>query len=370
MARRKKIEEHVVEDDAVVLEAADDVTESNQEEELVEFQASGEASFVPDPISTGSTRRKADKSNGMPMEKLGKTGVIQQVVDAFAAMTPGQAAKAYEGLMADGANKASISAKGDAKAPIKLHTMANVSMKEDIAALFKDKDGLNEDFFEDATTLFEAALHTKATVVEEALKEQYAAQLEEQVLAIRSELSEQVSGYMDYVAEQWIEENKLEAVSAIKVEIAESFMSGLKSLFEEHNIKIEDEQVDVVAAYEEQVQEIQGKLDESVNRILELQGSLAESSKKIAFSELSGGLTLKQRDEFAELAESVEYENGDDYVKKLQVIKEANFKSAVSESKDTLDDAPVEVDPETPVSASPAGPMAAYAQAISRTLKR
>ena len=222
MARKKVIKEQVDELVDETLEAADDV-ENQNEEELVEFQASGEASSVPDPISTGSTGRKADKKNAMPMEKLGKTGVIQKVVDAFASMTPGQAKNTYENMVSQSGNMASISAKGDAKAPMKLHSMAPIKVKEDIESLFADKEGLTEEFFEEAATLFEAALYTKATVVEEALKEQYEEQLTEQCEQIRTELSEQVSDYMDYVAEQWMQENQVAVESAIKVEMESSF---------------------------------------------------------------------------------------------------------------------------------------------------
>ena len=124
-------------DDDEILEAADDVEEQDQ---LVEFQASGEDSSVADPIDTGSSRRKADKTNAMPMPKLGKTGVIQNVVDMFSKMTPGQASKAYKGLMDSSGNKASITTKGDAGSPVKLHTMANIKVKEDLELLFKDKE--------------------------------------------------------------------------------------------------------------------------------------------------------------------------------------------------------------------------------------
>ena len=111
--------------DDAVLEATDD----GDTEELVEFQASGEASSVPDPINVGSSRRKADKNNGMPMEKLGKTGVIAKVVDAFSGMSMGQASKAYKGLMDSSGNKSSIKAKGNAKGKTKGKQKAKAKAK-------------------------------------------------------------------------------------------------------------------------------------------------------------------------------------------------------------------------------------------------
>ena len=127
------LHEAEVEDEDDLLEATDD---EETEEELVEFQASGEASSVPDPIETGSSRRKADKTNAMPMQKLGKTGVIAQVVDAMAGMTPGQAGKVYKGITSDAGNKSSIKAKENPGGKVKLHTMANIKVKEDLESFF------------------------------------------------------------------------------------------------------------------------------------------------------------------------------------------------------------------------------------------
>lgn len=368
MARRKKIEEQVVVEDDEVLEAADEV-ENQNEEELVEFQASGEASSVPDPISTGSSARKADKKNGdTAMPKLGKTGVIQKVVDAFSNMTPGQASQAYKGLMSDSANKSSISPKGDAKAPVKLHMMANMKVKEDLEALFPDSEGLNEDFFEDAATIFESALHTKANVVEQALIEQYEEKLAEAQDEFKSELTERVDQYLDYVAEQWMEQNQIAIESAIQVEMAQNFMEGLKGLFEQNQIEIDDESVDIVAAYEEQIKEMDAKLEEQTSAVISLASEIDSQNRKLAIEGAKKGLTIVQQDEFDELVEGIDYEDGEKFAKKMELIKETNFKIAAVKSGDSLNEDQVDVDAEDAKAES--GPMAAYAQAISRTLKK
>ena len=362
-------EEDFSEDEAAeeeVLEATDDEEDT---EELVEFQASGEASSVPDPIDTGSSRRKADKSNAMPMEKLGKTGVIAKVVDAMAGMTPGQVQKVYKGMNDAGGNKSSITAKGNAAAPMKLHTMANIKVKEDMEALFADKENLTEDFFEQATTIFEAALNAKATIVEEALKEAYDKKLEEHISAYEEEMEKKLNEYLEYVAEAWMKENEIAIESAVKVEVAENFMNGIKDLFAESYIEIPEDKVDVLDEMEKKVEELTGQLDESVNEKIALNQAIKDQSAKLMFQEKGQELTLKQRDEFVDLVEGLDFEDMDDYEKKLDTILETYFDKKAPATTAVDEPAPVEVDSEDKPTGISDGPMAAYAQAISRTLR-
>lgn len=349
-----------------VLEATDDEEDT---EELVEFQASGEASSVPDPIDTGSSRRKADKSNAMPMEKLGKTGVIAKVVDAMAGMTPGQVQKVYKGMNDAGGNKASITAKGNAATPMKLHSMANIKVKEDMEALFADKETLNEEFFEQATTIFEAALNAKATIVEEALKEAYDKKLEEAVAQHEEEMEKKLNEYLDYVAEAWLKENEIAIESAVKVEVAENFMNGIKNLFTESYIEIPEDKVDVLDELEKKVEELTGQLDESVNEKIALQGAIKDQNAKLMFQEKGQELTLKQRDEFVDLVEGLDFEDMQDYEKKLDTILETYFDKKAPATTAVDEPAPVDVDSEDKPTGISDGPMAAYAQAITRTLR-
>ena len=349
-----------------VLEATDDEEDT---EELVEFQASGEASSVPDPINTGSSRRKADKSNAMPMEKLGKTGVIAKVVDAMAGMTPGQAMKVYHGMTPDGGNKASIKAKGNASSPMKLHTMANIKVKEDMEALFADKENLTEEFFEQATTIFEAALNAKATLVEEALKEAYQEQFEEHVEAYEEEMEQKLNDYLEYVAESWMKENEIAIESAVKVEVAENFMNGIKGLFAESYIEIPEDKVDVLDEMEKKVEELTSELDESVNDRIALNQAIKDQNAVILFQEKSKELTLRQRDEFVDLVEGLDFEDIDDYEGKLDTILETYFDKKAPATTMVDEPAVVDVDSEDKPTGISDGPMAAYAQAITRTFK-
>lgn len=355
-------------DDDEILEAADDVEE--QEEELVEFQASGEDSSVADPIDTGSSRRKADKTNAMPMPKLGKTGVIQNVVDMFSKMTPGQASKAYKGLMDSSGNKSSITAKGSAAAPVKLHTMANIKVKEDLELLFKDKESLTEEFFDQASTIFEAALNAKATLVEEALKEAYDKKLAEATAQHETDLENKLDEYLEYVAETWMKENEIAIESALKVEMAENFMNGVKDLFKESYIEIPEDKVDHVANMESEVEELKKKLDEAVNQEIDLKKVMKDQHAAILFNEKSRGMTLKQQDEFKDLVEGLDYDSEEDFTSKLDTILETYFNKKPAATETEINEELVEVDTEDKPTGISDGPMAAYAQAISRTLQK
>jgi len=359
--RKSRIAEEAFEDEVLVAE------DGQEEEELVEFQASGEASSVPDPISTGSNKRKADKSgNGEPMQKLdmSKVGMLGKIVHAFSEMTPEAASKAYKGLMDSASNKSSIAAKGDAKAPIKLHAMAAV--KEDLQQLFQDSENLTEDFFDQASVLFESALGIKAKLVEEELKELYEESLQEAIEEMNEELEERLSDYLEYVADTWLEENEIAIESALKVEMAENFLAGVKGLFEQNNIEVDDEAVDHVAELEARVAELESQLDESLDASIRLKKVSDEQAAKLAFNEKSSTLTLKQKDEFEDLVEGLSYDNLDDYVSKMDVIIETVFNKSAATDTAVDDSEPVDVDSEDAPRA-PSGPMAAYAQAISRT---
>ena len=353
-----------VDDDLV--EAIDD---DEQEEELVEFQASGEASSVPDPIDTGSSRRKADKSNAMPMEKLGKTGVIAKVVDAMAGMTPGQAAKVYKGITGPEGNKASIAAKSNDRT-VHLHAMGKVKgqVKEDLEALFTNQENLTEDFFDKAATIFESALNVKATLVEEALIEAYDKKLEEEVSAIAEELEDKLDDYLNYVADAWMDENQIAIEGALKVEMAESMMGGLQELFAEHNIDVPEDKVEVLPVYEQEINELMEKLDESAEKEIQMGKELADREAQISFHEKSSTLTLKQKDEFGTLVEDLEYETIDELHQKMDIILETYFNKTAATDTAVDESEPVDVDAEVPAT-EPSGSMAAYAQAISRTLR-
>ena len=348
----------IQEDD--LLEATDD---EETEEELVEFQASGEASSVPDPIETGSSRRKADKTNAMPMQKLGKTGVIAQVVDAMAGMTPGQAGKVYKGLMSDAGNKSSIKAKENPGGKVKLHALANIKVKEDLESLFGDQESLTEDFFDKAATIFEAALKSKIRTELERLEEEYAEAYDSAISEAKDELTTKVDGYLTYVVEEWMKKNELAVEHRLKTELAEQFIVSLRKLFEEHDIAIPDERFDMLEAAATQADDMEGRLNEEIEKNVELTQKVNELSKNEILLDVASDLADTEVEKFAELAESVEYENVDDYRLKLETIKDSYFpKATVTEE--------VEAAPNYDEVEMTSGKMAAYMTAIGKAEKR
>jgi hypothetical protein len=235
------------------------------------------------------------------------------------------------------------------------------SIEEDVNALLAGEE-LSEEFQEKARTIFEAALRSKVSDIKEALEEQYTAALEEEVAEIKSELSERLDAYLEYVAGEWIEENALVIEHGLKTEMTESFLQGMKGLFEEHYVSIPEDKYDVLESMVEKLDEMETKLNEQIEKNVSLNKRLAESVADGIFEQVSDGLAATQKDKLASLAESVEFESEEEYREKLETLKESYFPSRTkspSTKSDTLSEG-VSSDYE---SHSPA--MAAYLKSLS-----
>jgi hypothetical protein len=247
--------------------------------------------------------------------------------------------------------------------------MANIKVKEDLEALFADKETLTEEFFDQASTIFEAALNAKATIVEEALREDYDKKLTEAKEAYEQELESKLDEYLEYVAETWMKENEIAIESALKVEMAENFMNGVKDLFKESYVEIPEDKIDHVSNMESELTEVKKKLDEAVNDQIELKKTIKDQNASILFNEKSKGMTLKQTDEFKDLVEGLDYDSIDDFGSKLDTILETYFNKKPAATETEINEELVEVETEDKPTGISDGPMAAYAQAISRTLR-
>jgi len=242
------------------------------------------------------------------------------------------------------------------------------AVQEDLAALF-DGSELTEEFREKATVIFEAAINEKVSGVVASLEEQYEARLTEEVGAIEEALVEKIDSYLDYVVEQWVEENKLAIESGIKAEVVESFMEGLKGLFTEHYVDAPQEKLDILAQTQSEVEELKAKLSASINENIELSKKLETAEAEKAFTEVSEGLAATQIEKLRTLAEGLEYANVSSYKKKLGMIKESYFaaKKVESNAQQQLNE---EVAP-TPVEEKAVDPvMQKYAAAISRSVQK
>ncbi len=209
---------------------------------------------------------------------------------------------------------------------------------EDVNALLEGED-LSEEFQEKARTIFEAALRSKVSDIKEALEEQYATALAEEVEEIKTQLSERVDAYLEYVADEWMQENALVIENGLKTEMTESFLQGMKSLFEEHYVTIPEEKYNVLESMVEKLDEMETKLNEQIEKNVSLNKRLAESVADGIFEQVSDGLAATQKDKLASLAESVEFESEEEYREKLETLRESYFPSRVvspSTKSDTL----------------------------------
>jgi hypothetical protein len=239
------------------------------------------------------------------------------------------------------------------------------NIEEDVNALLEGEE-LSEEFQEKARIIFESALRAKVSEIKETIEEQYAQALAEEVEEIKSELSERVDAYLEYVADEWMQENALVIEKGLKTEMTESFLSGMKDLFEAHYVTIPEDKYDVLESMVEKLDDMETKLNEQIEKNISLNKRLAESVADGIFEQVSEGLALTQKDKLASLAEGVEFESEEEYREKLETLKESYFPSrAVSPSAktETLSEG-VDSSPE-----SISGTMSAYLNTLSRFSK-
>ena len=230
---------------------------------------------------------------------------------------------------------------------------------EDVDALVAGEE-LSEEFRQRAVTIFEAAVTNKVNVEVAALQEAFEATLTEEVEAIKTELAEKVDDYLSYAAQKWMEENALQVEHGIKNEIAESFFSGLKTLFIEHNMSVPEEKFNLLDGMVEELDEMEAKLNEQIDANVQLNKQLGSYIKMEIVNECAAGLAETQKEKLASLAEGVEFETEEDFRKKVETIKESYFtRKVVAEATD-----PTEDKGETLVEETTSGTMSKYVDAL------
>jgi hypothetical protein len=240
------------------------------------------------------------------------------------------------------------------------NTIEEVNVEEDVAALFAGEE-LSEEFQAKAKTVFEAALHMRVEQVKAQVEEQSQAALAEQLEGMKSELVERVDSYLEYVSQEWIEENSLQIEHGLKTEMTESFLEGMKSLFEDHYVSIPEDKYDVVENMVEKLDDMETKLNEQIERNIHLNRRLGESTAEGIFAAVSEGLALTQKEKLASLAEGVEFEGEESYRDKLTTLRESYFPSeaVVADTSETLSEG---------VGSGPdfSGSMSRYLETLSR----
>ena len=241
------------------------------------------------------------------------------------------------------------------------------SIEEDIEALIAGEE-LSEEFQEKARTIFETAIKTKVAEMKEEVQKQYEVSLTEEVANLKSELTERVDSYLEYVAQEWLTENQLSVEHGLKTEMTESFLTGMKSLFEEHYVTIPEEKYDVLNSMVEKLDEMEDKLNEQINKNIALNKRLAESVADVILADVSEGLALSQKDKFTSLAENVEFDSEETYREKLVTLREAYFSSntGVQENKSET----ISEETETGHQVETSTMMESYLQTLNRVSKK
>lgn len=340
-------------------------------EQIDEMESSSAATLKPNG--------KASKTELLATMMRVVGGMKKDDLSAFLDKTLEQVGKEDETVDDTSAkNQASIAAKPAGKPePEAAKPYGEVSvkaMKEDMNEIFADQEDLSEDFKTRASTLFEAAVANRVAIEVARLEEQVEQQVEEQVMSMVDDLNEKVETYIDYVAEKWMEENKLAIETDYRSEVTESFIQGLKQLFEESYIEVPAEKRDLVGELQERCEKLEESLESIESENVRLNSLINEARIEAAFDDVAEGLADTQVEKLRTLAEGMVFESIEDYREKLEIVKHQYF----SESKGEKQSSTGLIDEETNVGSNddlseeaviPAE-MKHYFQAISKTVKR
>ena len=249
-------------------------------------------------------------------------------------------------------------------------TEPEFSVEEDVKALLEGEE-LSEEFQEKAKTIFETAIKSKVDEVKAKLEESYAANLVEEINTVKGTLTERLDSYLEYVSDEWVTENKLAVEAGLKTEMTESFLNGMKKLFEDHYVTIPEEKYDVLESMVDKLDEMESKLNEQISKNVALNKRLGESTADVIFTEVAEGLAVTQREKLASLAENVEFESESDYREKLVTLKESYFPSGkTSAPKSNSENLSEEVSTDEVVSQDTTPRMQAYLDTLSRAAKK
>ena len=353
---------------AAVVKPTDSNPDATKKVKEVSGQAPQKSEGAPDPMPTlkkeGAKETDKDsedkeiKEGEMP---AGLKKYLDKKDDAKKESTEDD--KAKEKVNASYKTEDADAEKKDEKVKEEKEDKKEIDVKEHVDALVAGDDSLSEEFKQKAATVFEAAIKSKVKEIAEDIQADYDKKLTEETSKSKDELVEKVDSYLAYVVEEWMKENELALERGIKGEIAEDFISGLKKLFEDHYIDVPDEKYNVLEDQSSKIEELNKKLNESIEKNVELSKENGEHKRQNIIDEASKELADTQKEKFNKLAEEVEYSNEEDFKTKVATIKESYF--GKKESTSEIDDVAAESNAEQPQDLTNA--MAAYSAAISKT---
>jgi len=351
-------------EDEVQEDAVEAVAETVEDEDSIdEAKAShGDPSEVPEPATKQAAPPKT------------KAGMIQAMVGAMNGKKKDELKASYDKIMSD-INGDDDDDDEEVKEEAQRETIKikpeDIDLSKDVEALFGDEE-LSEEFKEKATTIFEAAVIARINETVEKLGVSAEADAAEASDSILEETTKKVDEYLDYVVSEWVEDNKLAIEHGTRAQMVESFMSGLKGLFEEHYVDIPEEKVDVVDELISRVDSLEKEINDITEENVTLKTAAKELEAQKVFTSKAEDMTESQKEEFEKLADGVEFKDSEDYAEKLGVIKETYFAESSDDAGEVVsddDEQPLEIDTEEATQiVDPT--MANYMSAISRTARK
>ena len=344
----------------------------------VQFKHGIEEKVMAEDMKILQTEAHHEKKETMMMPKTKKDAInaMYDMAHKMEKMSAGDAKKMAEKMykMNMGGHLPSEKEEGAHDEKEKKESVENrlksIDVSEHVNALMNGEGDLSEEFKRKAATVFEAAVKSKVRSEVERMEEEYRTELEENINTTKGELTEKVDTYLNYVVEEWMKENELAIERGLKGEIAEDFISGLKQLFEDHYVDVPDEKYDVLEAQSEKISELEGKINEMMEKSIQMKNENASLVKEQVVSELSSDLAETEIEKFKGLVEDVDYSDEESYREKLGTLKESYFpkvnpnQTPVAETIDDVETGNAQSDIDTTDS------MQAYMSAIGRTVKK
>jgi hypothetical protein len=346
-----------VQDQELHDEVTDEVVEEAHDPKNAEAQSVAATDKAGE--ATGSApKRKGDQTKKDPMPKT-KAALMSKMVERMSGMNK-------EALMAMYKTEGFEDLEGEVVAESeKADIDVSVDFSDDLNALVESEATLSDEFKGKAETIFEAAIKSKLSEEIDRLEEKYNEELAEEVASTKADLVEKVDTYLNYVVEQWMEDNQVAIQTGLRTEIAEKFMTSLKDLFTESYIEVPESKVDLVDELAAEVEELEAASNEAISKQMEMQEELEELKRQKVIAEASEGLAATQVEKLKKLAEDVDFESEETFAEKVKTIKESYFTKKTTESADieeAVEDGDAVVEATSDV-------MAQYLSAIQKTNK-
>jgi hypothetical protein len=315
-----------------------------QETDLEEAKTAsmGDESEIPDPATTGSSKRSADKDGGEKTSmKQGnspktKVGMITAMVGKMHSMKSSEIKAAYDAVVGtsetsrpadQSGGEMNIVMQGNSKIKEALNPLeaGDIDIEDDIKALFSSDESLSEEFKKKAATIFEAAIITTVNEVLASISETVETTLEDESVSLREGMKEKLDNYLDYVVEEWMNENRVAIEGGLRTEIAEEFMGTIKKALEEHYIEVPEDRVDVLEELSQKVETLEETVDKEIEKNIKLQEEIESYQKESVFTEVSEDLSLADKEKLRNLSTKLNFINEEDYQEKLETLKESYF---------------------------------------------